>query len=206
VGKKIRIEKQKNFFKEGFLVTERRKTYLVNPTFQLKFSILLTIIVFISTLIYPIAIYDLLNETIMALGKSVPTQALIFEEKRKPLLAILFLWEAGFLGLIFIISIFFSHKVAGPLHKIKVYFARVREGKGRDILTLRQGDYFQDFAGDINLTFDYIYDEFQKDFIFIDDVIKQLNNLKTNLPEEKRESVEKIINHLLEMQSRFSLK
>jgi hypothetical protein len=153
-----------------------------------------------------VAIYDLMNDTLVAVGKSLPSYAPILEEKRKPLLIILFLWEMGFLGLIFIISIFFSHKVAGPLYKIKLYFSDIMKGKGRDKLTLRKGDYFQDFAEEVNETFDYIYDEFQKDFLYIDDVIKQLNNLKTSLPDEKRESVEKIINHLLEMQSRFSSK
>ncbi|TDJ08940.1 MAG: methyl-accepting chemotaxis protein [Deltaproteobacteria bacterium] len=187
-------------------LAERRKTYLINPAFQLRFSILLTLLVFISSLIYPVAIYDLMNDTIMAVGKSLPSYAPILEERRKPLLIILFLWEIGFLALVFIISIFFSHKVAGPLHKIRQYFARIMEGKGREKLSLRKGDYFQDFAEDVNKTIDYIYDEFQQDFIFLDDVVKQLNNLKTTLPAEKRESVEKIVNHLLEMQSRFSNK
>ena len=185
---------------------ERRKTYLVNPLFQLKFSILLTLLVFVSSLIYPVAIYDLMNETIMTLGKSMPGYTSVLEERRKPLLIILFLWEIGFLGLVFIISIFFSHKVAGPLHKMSLYFADIRKGKGREHLNLRKGDYFQEFGVDINKTFDYIYEEYQKDFLYIDDVIKQLTNLKTSLPEEKRESIEKIINHLLEMQSRFSSK
>lgn len=147
-----------------------------------------------------------MTDTINVLAKNVPSYYEILKDKEKPLIIILVLWELGFLALVFIINIFFSHKIAGPIHKTRLFFDDITKGKGREVLTLRKGDYFQDFAQDINKTFDYIYQEYQNDFLYLDDVIKQLNNLKTNVPEEKRESIEKIINHLIEMQSRFAIK
>ena len=56
---------------------------------------------------------------------------------------------AGFAAvLIVVLSMFLivmTHRVAGPLYKIGMYFERMRDGRLSEITDLRRGDQFQDF-------------------------------------------------------------
>ncbi len=183
---------------------KRRKTYLVNPPFQLKFSILVSFLVFLSSLIYPWAIFDIMNQTIAVFAKVEPSFAPILIERRKTLWIILTMWQIGFLGLIFGITIFFSHKVAGPLYRIKIFLDDLKLGKGQPQIVLRPGDYFQDVVNNIQQTFDYITAEYNKDYIPITDAIKQLSYLKSQFPEDKAESFDKILEKLTEIQDRIN--
>jgi methyl-accepting chemotaxis protein len=52
------------------------------------------------------------------------------------------------IGLIVILSVFLvvmTHKVAGPLYKVGLYFEKIKEGKLPEIRDLRKGDEFQEF-------------------------------------------------------------
>ena len=110
------------------------------------------------------------------------------------------MWEVGFLGLIFAITIFFSHKVAGPLYRIKVFLDDLRSGKGRKEIVIRKGDYFGDIVKDVELTFDHLSNEYNRDYAPITEIIRQLNNLKSQFPDEKKDSFEKILEKLTELQ------
>jgi nitrogen fixation/metabolism regulation signal transduction histidine kinase len=51
-------------------------------------------------------------------------------------------------GLIVILSVFLvvmTHKVAGPLYKVGLYYEKIKEGKLPEIRDLRKGDEFQEF-------------------------------------------------------------
>ncbi|HEX2686056.1 MAG TPA: hypothetical protein VHN14_05535, partial [Kofleriaceae bacterium] len=54
-------------------------------------------------------------------------------------------------GLVIILSaylVIMTHKVAGPLFKISVYFEQMAEGRLGKVTPLRRGDMLQDFFGD----------------------------------------------------------
>lgn len=184
-------------------MVNRRKSYLINPSFQLKFSMLVTFLVFLSSLIYPWAIFDLINQNIEIFSKISPSLTSNLMEKRRTLWIILTMWEVGFLGLIFVITIFFSHKVAGPLYRIKIFLDDLRAGKGRKEIVLREGDYFKDIAKDVEETFDFLSAESNKDYAPLSDVIRQLNILKSQFPEDKKEQFEKALEKLVEIQDRL---
>jgi hypothetical protein len=53
-------------------------------------------------------------------------------------------------GLVIILSLYLTvmtHKVAGPLYKVSLYFDRMTEGKLGKVTALRKGDMLQDFYG-----------------------------------------------------------
>jgi hypothetical protein len=141
-----------------------------------------------------------MNETIEIFSKVAPSFTPILMERRRSLWIILTMWEIGFLGLIFAITIFFSHKVAGPLYRIKVFLDDIKIGKGRKEIVIRKGDYFGDLVKDVEQTFDYLFSEYNKDYAPITEIIRQLNNLKSQFPEEKKESLDKVIEKLIEIQ------
>lgn len=181
----------------------RRKTYLINPPFQLKFSMLITFLLFLSSLIYPWAIFDLMNETIKTLSTIAPSFAPILTERKNTLWIILTMWEAGFLGIIFAITIFFSHKVAGPLYRLKIYLDELKKGKGTAEISLREGDYFQELVLDVQKTLEFISAEYNKDYSPLSDAIRQLGHLRSSFPAEKRESFDKVVEKLTEIQDRL---
>jgi hypothetical protein len=54
-------------------------------------------------------------------------------------------------GLVVILSaylVIMTHKVAGPLFKVSMYFERMAEGRIGNVMPLRRGDMLQDFFGD----------------------------------------------------------
>jgi nitrogen fixation/metabolism regulation signal transduction histidine kinase len=54
-------------------------------------------------------------------------------------------------GLVVILSaylVIMTHKVAGPLHKVSMYFEQMAEGRLGKVTPLRRGDMLQDFFGD----------------------------------------------------------
>ena len=55
------------------------------------------------------------------------------------------------IGLVLILSaylVIMTHKVAGPLHKVSMYFEQMAEGRLGKVSPLRRGDMLQDFFGD----------------------------------------------------------
>ena len=75
----------------------------------------------------------------VALGLESDDQALIYK------------MAAVGVGLVIILSaylIILTHKVAGPLHKVSMYFDRMAEGRIGKVTPLRRGDMLQDFFGD----------------------------------------------------------
>ncbi len=129
-----------------------RKIYLIDPKFQLRFSLYVCIVVSLSALVYPMAIYDMMENFITFVSINFPQLTEKYEEQRRNLIIFLSLWQLGFTALVFVIAIFFSHKIAGPIYKMKKYLKVIRDGETVDTIKLRKRDYFKDLAKEINQT------------------------------------------------------
>ena len=65
--------------------------------------------------------------------------------------ALIYKMAAVGLGLVVILSaylVIMTHKVAGPLHKVSMYFDQMSDGRLGKVTPLRRGDMLQDFFGD----------------------------------------------------------
>ena len=65
--------------------------------------------------------------------------------------ALIYKMAAVGLGLVIILSaylVIMTHKVAGPLFKVSMYFDQMADGRIGKVTPLRQGDMLQDFYGD----------------------------------------------------------
>ena len=196
-------------------MTYKRTIFLINPRFQLKFSLLISVIVFISSLIYPIVIYNLITnyrnnitrnlvkicenekKEIASISKSVSNQ-------RENLIYLLIFGQLIFTGLIFIISIFFSLKIAGPIYKTQKYLKKIAEGSGLGKLSFRNEDYFKDLAEDFNNTFTALQDSYSKDVVYLNEVQSYLGKISTKVPIENKKALEEINYKILEIQKRFN--
>lgn len=181
----------------------KRRIYLINPGFQLKFSFLICLLLFLSSLIYPLAIYDLINQIVTSIAPKFPDAAVRLAEKRNLLILILALWQLGFTALVFIICIFFSHKIAGPLYKLTKYLNGIRNGQQIEKLYFRNGDYFHEIATEFNKTFEAIQENYRRDFVYLSEVHTYLNNLAMIVPDDKKVVLSEINKRLTEIQTRF---
>ena len=132
----------------------KRTIYLVNPKFQIRFSLFVTSLVFICSLVYPIVIYETYNRLITQTSNTELSQRLI--DSKSDILQLLILFQLIFMVLVFIICIFQSHKIAGPLYKLKEYLRLIEEGESREKLSFRKGDHFQELAESYNSAVDAI--------------------------------------------------
>lgn len=181
----------------------KRKIYLIDPRFQIKFSLSICLILFVSSLIYPLTIYDLMSQFIDFAAKHSNEIASTINQKRQSLVIILILWQLGFTALVFIIGIFFSHKIAGPIYKLKKHLRLIREGKATEDLYFRQGDNFHDLADEINETFNALKEEYRNDFVYLSEVNAYINNLSLVVPDDKKPVLSEIHSKLMDIQKRF---
>lgn len=72
------------------------------------------------------------------------------------------------IGLVIILSaylVIMTHKVAGPLFKVSMYFDRMAEGRVSSVYGLRKGDMLQDFFGNFKEMHEAVRTRMQSDVI-----------------------------------------
>lgn len=181
----------------------KRNTYLINPRFQVRFSLYVCGLVFISSLIYPLTIYDLFTSFIDSVSPTAPAAAAQLAEKRSDLIFVLALWQVGFSALVFIGCIFFSHKIAGPMFKLQKFLREKIEGSEHGKLFFRKGDYFHEIADDFNEAFETIEGDHREDLVYLSEVRSYINNLAMVVPEDKKAVLNEISTKLTKIQRKF---
>ncbi len=177
----------------------KRSVFLINPSFQLKFSLIVCSVIVISTLIYPVIIYDFFQ----LVTKSLPNVSQSIVSAQKDLIFYLILIQSVITLLVFIVFIFFSHKIAGPLYKLKNHLAAIREGNAITPLNFRNGDYFQDVAEEVTLFLETVSTNQENDFQYVEEISLYIENLSTVVPDDKKPVLNEISRRLLEIKSRY---
>lgn len=177
----------------------KRSIFVINPKFQYYFAFLICSLVFVASLIYPITIYDIYAKVI----ELQPQQAQELSGNREQLLTLLFVVQVAFVGLVFVLCIFISHKIAGPLYKLKNYLIDIREGKEITPLYFRKGDNFHDVAEEVTLTMEFFNEQRAQDFEYLNEVSSYIANLSLVVPEDKKPVLNEIQRKLSQIQSRY---
>lgn len=82
-------------------------------------------------------------------------------------------------GLIVILSlflVFLTHKVAGPLYKVSMYFDRMANGRVGVVTALRRGDMLQDFYGNFREMHEAVRGRLQDDVGAMDKAVSALRD------------------------------
>jgi signal transduction histidine kinase len=148
---------------------------------------------------YPLSIIDIFNVII----EKQPTEAASFEGLRNNLLVFLGFIEFAFLGLVFVVCIFMSHKVAGPMYKLQNHLINIKNGGEVKPVFFRDGDNFQEVAEEVNEVLEYFVNQRQEDFAYLDEVSAYINNLSLVVPEDKKPVLNEIQSNLAKIQSRY---
>ncbi len=135
--------------------TIKRRIVLINKPFQLRFALYMVSWLIAISFIYPLMIanvFDYLFQ-ILALDPRGPELSKL-SATREELLTELLIIQGSLIAIAFFISIFMSHKIAGPLYKLKLFLARVSKGDLSQNLYFRKADHFQDIPPVFNIMLD----------------------------------------------------
>ncbi|MGA6993106.1 MAG: hypothetical protein WBX50_04325 [Candidatus Deferrimicrobiaceae bacterium] len=124
--------------------SERRKTRLADRRFQfgLAWRMLLVFLLFFVAgilLVFAPSVIGLLTGADLAELKPAAEEFLILHRRIWP--AVLFV-----LAGVFLYTLIFSHRIAGPIHRINRVIEMMLRGEYPKRITLRKGDHFQETA------------------------------------------------------------
>ncbi len=153
--------------------------------------------VLIGSLIYPFVIYDLFDY----ITKLQPSSATQFNEYRSELFTYMTITELGFVGLVFIIAIFLSHKVAGPMYKLKLFMRNIRETGEIKTLAFRKHDYFKEVADEFNQTIDFLVNKTEEEHKYLTEIADYIENIALVVPEDKKPVLEEMRSKIQAMQN-----
>jgi signal transduction histidine kinase len=112
--------------------------------------------------------------------------------------------QLALLGIVFVMSLFMSHKIAGPMYKLKNHITNLRSGRKYDHLFFRKGDNFPEIADEFNQFVDHLKAQHAHDTEYLSEVSSYINNLSLVVPEDKKPVIKEILSKIAEMQNRFS--
>ena len=182
--------------------SHNRHIYLINPRFQIKFSIFMSVIILLSNLVYPFVVYNYVDYFIVLLDKLLPSHSLDFAAERKNVITLLIVFQILFALLISFICVFFSHKVAGPLHKLKLFLESMRENKSfSQSLYFRDTDYFTEVADEVNKTLDVFREAAKEKLSVLNEIGEQINHLGHSVSENNKDSFNRIKEKLTKMKN-----
>lgn len=177
----------------------KRSVFLINPAFQLRFSLVVCSLVFLSSLVYPLILFDFFSE-IATLHPQIKDNIAAAKSEFIVFLAVI---QVLFIMTIFILFIFMTHKIAGPLYKLKSHLAAIRQGEKITPLTFRAGDHFQDVAEEVSLFLETLSMNQESDFQYLGEVSLYIDNLATVVPDDKKPVLNEISRRLIDIQTRY---
>jgi len=131
----------------------KRANFLINRRFQLRFAFFVCSWVFALSMVYPIIIYNLF-EYFLNLASNPATAEVLSVEKirmiQNQVLLLLGVLQILFLLITFMLSIFLSHRIAGPLYKLRNSMEDVAKGNFDSRMQFRKNDHFMELQDTFN--------------------------------------------------------
>ena len=129
---------------------QKRRNYYIEKQFQTKYMLLTMLLLLAYTFAFLIIIFAPYILTLFLEGYSLA-------EKAEASRALLFLHGTVWPGIACVIllfgalSIYVTHKIAGPMYRLKKSIAEITDGNLEVHITLRKGDDLKDLAEHVNM-------------------------------------------------------
>ena len=177
----------------------RRKQYLINPRFQVRYSLFVCSFVFLLSLLQPLIIYEF-YERILEKTQSVLVKEVLLSSKAA-LIEFLISFELVFIALVFIICIFQGHKIAGPLHKMGEYLRKFKDGIPQDKISFRKGDQFHELADEYNSAVENLLRRDKIRHEKVDELREYVSSCMEGKDKIEKSSCDEILKKVLEIQN-----
>ncbi len=132
----------------------KRKVLLINPRFQLRFMGYVVAIALFAIGVFFVAdwvFFTKLISTGRAMGLPPDHIYFAFISHQQRTMTTIYLFTTLFaLGSMGLIGLLISHRVAGPLHRLRSHMDAVAEGRTTADVSFRKGDFFPEIADSYN--------------------------------------------------------
>ncbi len=123
-----------------------RKHYLINRRLQLGMALRFFLCMLLVAMVSGWAVYYAVWQTVLVEFHGIHISRMYHAISER-----LVIYGLGAVLSMSILSIFFSHRIAGPIYKIRrILDQSVEKGEKPDEIRLRRGDAFKDFAESLN--------------------------------------------------------
>lgn len=174
----------------------RRSTFLINRRFQLKFAFYVCSWLVALSMAYPLIISNLFDYFLRYLALDPSGPALVqLEQTRQNLLRLIIVMQLILLSLTFLISLFMSHRIAGPLHQLRKSLQQAQEGDFNQKLSFRKFDYFPELASGYNEMVNRIQSRLQSQEAKLLETQRQLEKLLSQSDADLRKELSLMINN-----------
>ena len=130
---------------------KRRKLFLINKPFQYRFTFFVCSWLIALSFAYPLLIKSLFDYFTQYLeADPMGPMAQQIAHIKSEVITFLVLLQVVLVILSALISVFMSHRIAGPLFKLRRYFVEAAAGNLEQVITFRKGDYFKELATEYN--------------------------------------------------------
>lgn len=184
-----------------------RRHLLINPVFQVKFALLFTLAVLVFAAIFPIFAYTMFS-TIESHEYFVknPGAMQALREARYDLTIFFALTAVVTVATSFILALFHSHRIAGPLYKLRISMVAMQQGVLDQHIRFRTHDNFPELADGFNSMTDAIFIRRRRDFERVNSVLPKLERLQRTLSGEEQATVTEVLTALQELSRELPLK
>ncbi len=184
----------------------RRKQFLINRAFQIKYTVIIAIIGIIIAILWGTLFYKASKENsqqmlmLVQMDPNLSSMTDIIKDKlatedSKIMLYLIAFVIAIFLSLV-IWGILITHRVAGPIFIISKYVDSISDGKIPETRPLRKKDELKEFFDKFSKMLDSLKERENVDIVAINDVLKTLEGVKDILPSDKKSEIEREIGEL----------
>ncbi len=184
----------------------RRKQFLINRAFQIKYTVIIAIIGIIIAILWGTLFYKASKENsqqmlmLVQMDPNLSSMTDIIKEKlaiedSKIMLYLILFVIAIFLSLV-IWGILITHRIAGPIFIISKYIDSIADGKIPETRPLRKKDELKEFFEKFNKMLDILKERENVDIVVINDVLKTLESIKETLTPDKKPEIEREISEL----------
>lgn len=174
-----------------------RRQYLINPQFQLKFACLITLAMFVFNMAFPLFImnmFEISAEHNLIINN--PTAQNALSQARSEFMVLMVILEVCFILMTFVLALFHSHKIAGPLYKLRVSMQALKQGVLDRHISFRAKDNFPELADEFNEMSDAIFARRRKDLETINTILPKVEKLHTKLDGDQKEVAHEVLQTL----------
>lgn len=184
-----------------------RRHLLIHPAFQLKFAFLFTATVIAFSLIFPVFVYTMFDnmETHSFFQKNAAAMQAL-REARYDVTIFFIVMVILAIAVAFGLALFHSHRIAGPLYKLRMAMIGMQQGVLDHHIQFRTKDNFPELADGFNAMTDAIFVRRRRDFERVHSVIPKLERLQSTLTGEEQASVTEVLLALQELSRELPLK
>ncbi|MCX7957878.1 MAG: methyl-accepting chemotaxis protein [Deltaproteobacteria bacterium] len=184
----------------------RRKQFLINRAFQIKYTVIIAVIGIIIAVLWGTLFYKASKENsqqmllLVQMDPNLSSMTDIIKDKlaaedSKIMLYLIAFVIAIFLSLV-IWGILITHRIAGPIFIISRYVDSISEGKIPETRPLRKKDELKEFFDKFSKMLDALKGRENDDIVVINDVLKTLEAIRDTLPPERKAEIEREISEL----------